>query len=328
MNKNTKVTDIETVIPSEWDHILVGFSGGKDSIACILHLLELGFDRSKIELWHHDIDGHEGSDLMDWNITRDYCRAFARAMDLPLYFSWKVGGFEGEMLREDARTQPVKFETPSGEVGQAGGIGGKKSTRRMFPQVSPSLSQRWCSAYLKIDVCRMAVNNQERFLGKRVLVVTGERAEESASRAKYAELEPHSSNSTRRTAFQWRPVHKWSESQVWDIMRRWKINPHPAYKLGWGRVSCAACIFGNKDQWASLRRVYPARFERIAGYEEEFGKTIHRTKSVRELAESGSIYEMDDVDVYQARESEYLDDIIVEVWELPAGAFKETGGPS
>ena len=320
--------NIETMVPGDWDHVIVGFSGGKDSIACVLHLLESGFDKSRIELWHHDVDGHEGSDLMDWNITRDYCRKFAEAFGLPLYFSWRVGGFEREMLKENQRSAPVRFETPSGEVGQAGGIRGKIATRRMFPQVTANLAQRWCSASLKIDVCTVAVNNQSRFHGKRVLIVTGERAEESSARAKYAELEPHKSNSGKKTVFQWRPVHKWLEGRVWAIMERWKVNPHPAYKLGWGRVSCAACIFGNRDQWASLRTLYPERFDRIARYEQEFGKTIHRSKSVVELADAGEAYDMDEVDAFQAQETEYLDDILVDVWELPAGAFKETGGPS
>ena len=85
-----------------YDHIIVAFSGGKDSTACVLHLKEAGADLSKVELWHHDVDGREGSELMDWPITRGYCESFAKALDLPLYYSWKVGGFEREMLRDQA----------------------------------------------------------------------------------------------------------------------------------------------------------------------------------------------------------------------------------
>lgn len=58
------------VNPSSYDVVIVAFSGGKDSLACLLHLLELGVPRSKIELWHHDVDGREGSTLMDWPCSR------------------------------------------------------------------------------------------------------------------------------------------------------------------------------------------------------------------------------------------------------------------
>jgi tRNA(Ile)-lysidine synthase TilS/MesJ len=44
---------------NSYDVIVVAFSGGKDSIACVLHLLELGGPRERIELWHHDVDGRE-----------------------------------------------------------------------------------------------------------------------------------------------------------------------------------------------------------------------------------------------------------------------------
>jgi diphthamide synthase (EF-2-diphthine--ammonia ligase) len=82
---------------AQYDKIIVYFSGGKDSLACLLHLLEQGVPAEKIELWHHEIDGREGSELMDWTCTPDYCRKVAQVFGIQIYFSWKVGGFEGEM---------------------------------------------------------------------------------------------------------------------------------------------------------------------------------------------------------------------------------------
>lgn len=245
---------------ASYDVILVMLSGGKDSLACLLYLLSLGVPREKLELWHHDVDGREGSSLMDWPSTRDYCRKVAEAFGVPLYFSWKVGGFEREMLRKDTATAPIAYETPSG-LRTAGGEG-KPNSRGKFPQVSTDLSVRWCSAYLKIDVAAAAIRGQDRFIGKRVLVVTGERAEESTARSRYQVFEPHRADLRNgvqrpRVVDQWRAVHGWSEGQVWDIIRRYAVNPHPAYRLGWGRVSCAACIFGSPNQWASLRANQP-----------------------------------------------------------------------
>lgn len=87
------------VDPTTYDHVVVAFSGGKDSLACVLHLIGRGVPRERLELWHHDVDGREGSALMDWPVTRDYCRKVAAALDIPLYFSWKEGGFAREMDR-------------------------------------------------------------------------------------------------------------------------------------------------------------------------------------------------------------------------------------
>jgi 3'-phosphoadenosine 5'-phosphosulfate sulfotransferase (PAPS reductase)/FAD synthetase len=75
-------------------------------------------------------------------------------------------------------------------------------------------------------------------------------------------------------------VHSWDETQVWDIISRWRVNPHPAYRLGWGRLSCATCIFGNANQWSSAKSVFPYQVKRIAEYEKEFGKTIDRKMDV------------------------------------------------
>lgn len=320
-----------------YDTIIVAFSGGKDSTACVLHLLELGVPKDKIELWHHDIDGRGDSTLMDWPCTPGYCQRFADDLGMTIYFSWKAGGFEREMLRENARTAPIHFEKPDGTVGQVGGTRGKHSTRRRFPQVSADLSVRWCSAYLKVDVCAAVVRNDERFKGKRTLVVTGERAEESAARACYETFEDDRADLRDGVRYQrhvdhWRPVHKWSEQEVWDILERHRINPSPAYRLGWGRLSCSACIFGSDNQWASLAEINPDQVQRIAEYEEEFGSTIHRKLPVLDRVERGTPYQNMDPKVVQIALSHDYDEPVLlpegTEWVLPAGAFGESAGPT
>jgi 3'-phosphoadenosine 5'-phosphosulfate sulfotransferase (PAPS reductase)/FAD synthetase len=332
MNMQKTKNNLEQVSLQSYNTIIVAFSGGKDSLACVLHLLDEGVSKEKIELWHHDVDGRESSSLMDWPITRSYCKAVADALEIPIYFSWKVGGFEREMLRDNARTAPTKFETPTGEIIQVGGTRGKQSTRRKFPQISANLSVRWCSAYLKIDICATAIRNQPRFKNSKTLVVSGERAEESAARSNYKVFELDRSDNrngrTQRHVDRYRPVHKWTEAQVWEIIEKHKIQPHPAYQLGWGRVSCMKCIFGSDNQWASVWQIDPEGFAKIASHETEFDTTIHRSKTVCERAASGTPYKMDVAHIKLAMGEQYETAIIIENWKLPSGAFGESCGPS
>ncbi len=323
-----------------YDHILVAFSGGKDSLACLLYLLSSGIDKSKIELHHHDVDG-DGRTFMDWDVTRDYCRKVAEHFGLPIYFSYKAGGFEREMTRDNVPTASTTFEMPEedGTTGQriVGG-NGPAGTRQKFPQVSPDLSVRWCSAYLKIDVMDVAIRNQERFLNKRILVVTGERAEESASRARYKVFEPHridSRNGKRRQRHvdHWRPIHSWHEKAVWDIIKDFGIVPHVAYQLGWSRLSCMTCIFGSPNQWATIQKYFPERFDAVANYEANFGVTIRRNESIRQTAAKGKPYAAISENSHLlevAKSKSWTLPIWVEpaTWTIPAGAYGENAGPN
>lgn len=63
---STTYFDTPDIDLNSYDNIIVCMSGGKDSIACLLHIIEMGADKSKIELWHHEVDGRKGSSPMDW----------------------------------------------------------------------------------------------------------------------------------------------------------------------------------------------------------------------------------------------------------------------
>ena len=314
-------------------HIVVMFSGGKDSLACLLYLIDTGVPRERLEVWHHLVDGREDSSLMDWPVTEDYCRRVAKHLGVKIRFSWKEGGFEREMLRAGVPTAPIHYETPEG-TRQTGGRG-PAGTRLRFPQVSANLAVRWCSAYLKIDVAAAALRGDPRFLDSRTLVVTGERAEESAARARYKPFEPHRADRRfgrrrRRHIDHWRPVLHWPERQVWDIIRAHGIRPHPAYRAGFGRVSCMTCIFGAPDQWATVRAHAPERFRRIADYEAQFGVTIHRKRPVTERVLAGTAYAAapSGIDAALCESHEETVAVPVDQWELPAGAFGEKAGPT
>lgn len=87
--KRETATDKKNYLPrllplEDYDLIIVLFSGGKDSLAAYLKLLEWGVPKEKIELWHHDIDGGHPDRKMDWPVTQSYVEAFAKAENVKL----------------------------------------------------------------------------------------------------------------------------------------------------------------------------------------------------------------------------------------------------
>lgn len=312
-----------------WERVVVAFSGGKDSLACVLRLLALGCPREKIVLWHHEIDGREELEaFMDWPCTPDYCRAVAEHLGLPIRFSWKVNGFRGEMMRNAQPTAPTRFETEAGTVGQAGGQG-KPGTRMKWPAITASLTTRWCSAYLKIDVAAVAFCNDATYKTGRFMLVTGERREESSARAKYPEAELHRSCNKKRTVVQWRTVIDWTEAEVWDAIRAAGIEPHPCYRAGFGRASCAFCIFGNPSQLATARDLLPEQYERLTQVEAKLGFTMQHDEGLDAYTARGASFAAEaPADVREAcRRREYTGRVATDNWQLPAGAFKNHGGP-
>ena len=193
---------------ADYNRILVAYSAGKDATACVLALLDAGADPRRIELHHHEIDGADS--FMDWPITPAFARAFAAHLDLPIYFSGREGGLERELARDGAPSAAVYFDLPADGRGRAC-VAGPPGTRGLFPQVTANLRLRWCSSVCKIDVMDALIRGQDRFGQGRTLVITGERAEESPNRARYAAFGRHRTHCASRHVDHWRPVHDWPE---------------------------------------------------------------------------------------------------------------------
>lgn len=317
-----------------YDKYIVSFSGGKDSTACLLFLLDNGIPKEKIELWHQEIDGR-GPSLFDWEVTPDYCRKLGEAFGVPVLFQYKEGGFLREMLRENSLTAPISYEEAGGSISTIGGQKGKPSTRRKFPQASPDLKTRWCSAYLKIDVCATALRHDSRFIGKRTLVLSGERGQESKQRASYAIFEPdradlRNGRKTMRHIDRMRPVRDWDETKIWDILERYRIRPHPCYSMGFGRCSCKFCIFGNCNQFASAACISRTDADKLIAFEKEFGYTLKRDTDLATLISKGKPYvEITEELKRLATSYEYTRPVLLadnEKWVLPAGAFRSCAG--
>ncbi|MEX2462045.1 MAG: phosphoadenosine phosphosulfate reductase family protein [Paenibacillaceae bacterium] len=338
-----KLLDKEPVLlhPFYWyDKIIISESGGKDSMACLFYLLDIGIPPSKIELWHQSVDGggDQYTDFLDWPVTESYIEAVGQHFGIKTCFQWRANGIYGEMMRKDSITGDVYY-MDDGLTYHLPTKSGKLSTRLKWPAMSPNLSVRWCSAYAKIDVFRRVLNNHPDFkptkeAKKFVLVITGERREESANRALYLETEAHACYTKNRIVHAWRPVIRWSERDIWDLFEKRKFLPHPAYLLGWNRTSCFGCIFSTADLWAMMREIAPDRFNELLRVERELNHTIDPKFTLDQKANMGSLDRLPK----DARLSQWVqlalnrnfnkDDLIMKKWELPAGAMRgSAGGP-
>ena len=323
--KPTSNLDRNTILSQKEDlTFLVAFSGGKDSVAMVLDLIDKGVDKSKIILHHHEVDGR-GQNLFDWKCTTSYCRAFAKALGLKILFSYREGGIVREMYRENEGLQDVLYQRE--QDGEFIRIKSKEgnSTRHKFPAVSASLMTRWCSAVAKIDVLSRVMSNNPDYKTGRYVICTGERREESANRSKYAEVTLHTTNTKKgRKVYQWRSIIDWSEENVWAIMANYKIQCHPCYELGWSRCSCQTCIFSSPNVWATIEQLEPQKIEKISSIEQDIDHTLYNGMTIEQKVAKGNSFLAGDWEKWAiASRGEFNLPIFVEEWRLPKGAFGE-----
>lgn len=218
-------------------------------------------------------------------------------------------------------------------LGKLEEIGGK---RHKFPAKGGTHQGRWCSGNLKAAVQDSVTSNLDKTRENvKVLVVSGERRGESAGRSKYNEMEIHRTNAeakAHRTVHQWRPVIDYSEKDVWEVLKRHNVNPHPCYRAGWNRCSCAMCIFSTPTLFAGIKELYPEEFEELKRDEIILGFTLDNKCDLETFVGDAKscVYHGDAKAIHSLVTGEFsVDDMYVTgKWMYPAGAFHGAeGGP-
>lgn len=216
---------------------------------------------------------------------------------------------------------------------QLGELGGK---RLKFPAKGGTHQGRWCSGSLKAAVQDSVTSNLDKTKEDvKVLVVSGERRGESAGRAMYNEMEIHRTNAEKkahRIVHQWRPVIDYSEKDIWEVLKRHRANPHPCYRAGWNRCSCAQCIFSTPKLFAGIRELYPEEYAALRQDEIILGFTLDNKCDLDTFVGDtpSCVYHGDRRAIHNLVTGEFTpDDVYVKGdWMYPAGAFHGAeGGP-
>ena len=222
---------------------VLSVSGGKDSTATGLHLIERGIEFEAIHMdtgWEHPA-------------TEAYVRE-----TLP-----RVLGREVRILSAPLDLAPEVL--PIAEDLEARFLGGKPSAfirRSLHKAMFPSRQRRYCTQELKVYPSRAYFRTLSSDVVEPVNV-QGIRWEESARRAKMVDWEEFDGDCAY-----WRPILDWTERDVIDIHHRHGVAPNPLYLRGARRVGCWPCIMSAKAEIRLLAEIDPARVNLVDALEQ------------------------------------------------------------
>lgn len=230
---------------SEYDEVHINVSGGVDSVATALVALHgYRIPKEKIKLVHMRVDGnpHDKTkrQLFDWPHTDEYLQYLSGALNLPLIVIW------GEKSLEERIRERGKF---------------------------PDAKCRFCTSYMKQDVYSRWVR---QFDNSKILLLTGERSEESTQRANQPAFLVHSANATgkkNRLVHWFKPIKDMFKVQVRQLAAAYGIELHPCYQ--WvSRCSCKFCIFNTSAEMSRTSRLYPDDWEYLKQMERDLNHTM------------------------------------------------------
>lgn len=144
----------------------------------------------------------------------------------------------------------------------------------------PSATCRYCTSDCKRDAVHKAVR---KYQGN-VLVVTGERREESRHRSMLEESGTlgRLTTKTRNVSF-YRPMLGFTEEDIWRTIRASGLAAHPAYSYGNERVSCVLCVLASENDLRVGANHYPGLADNYLRMEHAINHTFRNNKSLKEI---------------------------------------------
>ncbi|MFK0294279.1 phosphoadenosine phosphosulfate reductase family protein [Streptomyces sp. NPDC090442] len=120
----------------------------------------------------------------------------------------------------------------------------------------------------------------------RILNCLGPRAAESPPRAKLAtvEIDRPASNGKRHVT-SWRPIHTWTDAEVWKEIGRSGLPYHQAYDWGMGRLSCSFCVLGCAADTVLAARLRPRKAAEYVATEAQVGADFKHGLSMKAIVE-------------------------------------------
>ncbi|MDA0991146.1 MAG: phosphoadenosine phosphosulfate reductase family protein [Verrucomicrobia bacterium] len=221
---------------------IIGFSGGKDSVATWLHLTR---DLALPNVLCAFADtGHESPVVHEYmdELVRDHGLNLVKVQPIARDLCEK-GNSEKTVLE---RLGVDSLDAP---------IGMKELA--LVKQRFPSATQRFCTERLKLYPMRRW--QREKYGDQEVIRVSGVRAQESAARAD----RPVWSDDEFFGCKLWLPIHQWTHDEVFAKHKEFNIPINPLYLHGFARVGCFPCIMSRKPELAAMARRYPEAFDSL-----------------------------------------------------------------
>ena len=137
----------------------------------------------------------------------------------------------------------------------------------------PSTVARFCTEQLKVlPMAKYIDAAEESDADHPHLLYVGIRREESPARSRMGEVIYSKVNyPPRQVCHQLRhhPLLDWYSQDVFDIHRKFGIEPNPLYKMGMHRVGCFPCIMARHAELRTIFKRMPEMVDKIAGWEAE-----------------------------------------------------------
>jgi len=230
------------VTPENAQVIFVNHSGGKDSQAMMIRLVQMGY-ADKLVVVHADLGEMEHEPMHRWieSITP---------------------GFKVNVVKSSH-----DFFSIARHKGRLPASGAQFCTDTLKTQPC----YKFMREYMKIHGLNRGIN---------ALGIRAQESGPRSMRQAFKQLEAMTAPTKNRFFAEWLPIFDFKIDDVFSIIASAGQQPHRVYSEGWSRLSCVICINGKKSEHAKAREIRPELYQKMAELERELGRSI-RIKTVK-----------------------------------------------